>query len=101
MNAVFGPNVSVAQAMVSTNRVAPQLKPLGVILVNNWGMEVYSDQCIPLPQRPIRLHNVEFPSPEEKAEEFVALFAKNSRLEGLPSGEEKKTEFLNKMRNVQ
>ena len=30
MNVVFGPNVSVALAMVSTNRVASQLKPLGV-----------------------------------------------------------------------
>ena len=33
---------------------------------------------IHLPQCPITSHNVEFPSPEEKAEELVALFAKNS-----------------------
>ena len=60
-----------------------------VILVNNWGMEVYIVQYIPLPQCPVILHNVKFPSPEEKAEEFVALFAKNSGLEGLPLGEGK------------
>ena len=40
---------------------------------------------IHLPQCPITLHNVEFPSPEEKAGKCVALFAKNSGLEGLPS----------------
>ena len=33
---------------------------------------------IHLPQCSITSHNVEFPSPEEKVEEFVALFAKNS-----------------------
>ena len=33
---------------------------------------------IHLPQCPVTSHNVEFPSPEEKVEEFVALFAKNS-----------------------
>ena len=45
---------------------------------------------IHLPHCPITLHNVKFPSPDETAEEFVALFAKNSRLERLPSEKEKK-----------
>ena len=35
---------------------------------------------IHLPQCPITLHNVEFPSPEEKAGKFVALYASGKRI---------------------
>ena len=49
---------------------------------------------IHLPQCPITSHNVKFPSPEEKAEEFVTLFAKNSgRVANRKTKKEKKSNF--------
>ena len=50
-----------------------------------------NEKWVHLPQCPITSHNVEFPSPEEKVQEFVALFAKHS-------GERRKEERKKKNR---